>query len=214
MTKSEKQFKIVCEKFIQSPPKYRMKIVLPQLIESLNQVKLERLEMLSEDKSWFDEIGDKVSGWFGGTGMNTVWERVIDGILDGMGLEEGIMRDTVSVVLSNAKWTEIPGILTDCGKFSDLIVAQIPEIVTKYVARQFVDEDILTVALRKTIVDSLATTEFAQSMKGTVRQVVCNAMGWLGGLFGDGVTPEKLDKYKKELPAYSRGKDTKPVVFK
>jgi hypothetical protein len=214
MTKSEKQFKIVCEKFIQSPPKYRMKIVLPQLIESLNQVKLERLEMLSEDKSWFDEIGDKVSGWFGGTGMNTVWERVIDGILDGMGLEEGIMRDTVSVVLSNAKWTEIPGILTDCGKFSDLIVAQIPEIVTKYVARQFVDEDILTVALRKTIVDSLATTEFAQSMKGTVRQVVCNAMGWLGGLFGDGVTPEKLDKYRKELPAYSRGKDTKPVVFK
>lgn len=214
MTKSEKQFKIVCEKFIQSPPKYRMKIVLPQLIESLNQVKLERLEMLSEDKSWFDEIGDKVSGWFGGTGMNTVWERVIDGILDGMGLEEGIMRDTVSVVLSNAKWTEIPGILTDCGKFSDLIVAQIPEIVTKYVARQFVDEDILTVALRKTIVDSLATTEFAQSMKGTIRQVVCNAMGWLGGLFGDGVTPEKLDKYKKELPAYSRGKDTKPVVFK
>ncbi len=214
MTKSEKQFKIVCEKFIQSPPKYRMKIVLPQLIESLNQVKLERLEMLSEDKSWFDEIGDKVSGWFGGTGMNTVWERVIDGILDGMGLEEGIMRDTVSVVLSNAKWTEIPGILTDCGKFSDLIVAQIPEIVTKYVARQFVDEDILTVALRKTIVDSLATTEFAQSMKGTIRQVVCNAMGWLGGLFGDGVTPEKLDKYRKELPAYSRGKDTKPVVFK
>ena len=214
MTKSEKQFKIVCEKFIQSPPKYRMKIVLPQLIESLNQVKLERIKMLSEDKSWFDEIGDKVSGWFGGTGMNTVWERVIDGILDGMGLEEGIMRDTVSVVLSNAKWTEIPGILTDCGKFSDLIVAQIPEIVTKYVARQFVDEDILTVALRKTIVDSLATTEFAQSMKGTVRQVVCNAMGWLGGLFGDGITPEKLDKYKKELPAYSRGKDTKPVVFK
>jgi len=171
MTKTEKQFKIVCEKFIQSPPKYRMKIVLPQLIESMNQVKLEKLKMLSEDKSWLDSIGDTVSGWFGGTGMNTIWERVIDGILDGMGLEEGIMRDTVSVVLANAKWSEIPGILTDCNKFSDLVVAQIPEIVTKYVARQFVDEDILTVALRKTIIDTLATTEFAQSMKGTVRKI-------------------------------------------
>ncbi len=214
MTKTEKQFKIVCEKFIQSPPKYRMKIVLPQLIESMNQVKLEKLKMLSEDKSWLDSIGDTVSGWFGGTGMNTIWERVIDGILDGMGLEEGIMRDTVSVVLANAKWSEIPGILTDCGKFSDLVVAQIPEIVTKYVARQFVDEDILTVALRKTIIDTLATTEFAQSMKGTVRKIVCDAMGWLGGLFGDGITQEKIDQRKKELPAYSRGKDTKPVVFK
>ncbi len=214
MTKTEKQFKIVCEKFIQSPPKYRMKIVLPQLIESMNQVKLEKLKMLSEDKSWFDSIGDTVSGWFGGTGMNTIWERVIDGILDGMGLEEGIMRDTVSVVLANAKWSEIPGILTDCNKFSDLVVAQIPEIVTKYVARQFVDEDILTVALRKTIIDTLATTEFAQSMNGTVRKIVCDAMGWLGGLFGDGITQEKIDQRKKELPAYSRGKDTKPVVFK
>ena len=46
MTKTEKQFKIVCEKFIQSPPKYRMKIVLPQLVESMNQVKLEKLKKI------------------------------------------------------------------------------------------------------------------------------------------------------------------------
>jgi hypothetical protein len=72
--------------------------------------------------------------WVGGTGVNTIWERAISGILDGMGMEEGFLRDTVEVVLANSKWTELPGILTDCGKFSDLIVAQLPEIIAKYVA--------------------------------------------------------------------------------
>lgn len=203
MTRQEQEFKILCEKFIQSPPKYRMKIVLPQLLESIEKNK-------SLNEGLLDDMGNKLKGWFGGTGMNTVWERVISSILDGMGMEEGFLRDTVEVVLANAKWTEIPGILTNCGKFSDLIVAQLPEIITKYVARQFVDEDILTVALRKTIVDSLATTEFAQSMKGVIRDAVCKALGWVGGLFGD------KEEYKKAQYQGSGGEYRQkkaPVVF-
>jgi len=39
MTRQEKEFKMLCEKFIQSPPKYRMKIVLPQLLESIENFK-------------------------------------------------------------------------------------------------------------------------------------------------------------------------------
>lgn len=202
MTRQEKEFKVLCEKFIQSPPKYRMKIVLPQLLESI-----EKNKTLNE--GFLDDIGDKLTGWAKGTGMNTVWERVISSILDGMGMEEGFLRDTVEVVLSNSKWNELPGILTNCGKFSDLIVAQLPEIIAKYVARQFVDEDVLTVALRKSIIDSLATTEFAQSMKGTIREVTCKALGWVGGLFGD------KEEWKKQQyqGSGSQYKKKAPVVF-
>jgi len=143
--------------------------------------------------------------------MNTIWERVISSVLDGMGMEEGFLRDTVEVVLANSKWTELPGILTDCGKFSDLIVAQLPEIIAKYVAKQFVDEDILTVALRKTIVDTLATTEFAQSMKGVVRDAVCQALGWVGGLFGAGNREEwKKKQYQGSGAEYNK---KAPVKF-
>ena len=143
--------------------------------------------------------------------MNTIWERVISSILDGMGMEEGFLRDTVEVVLANSKWQDLPGILTNCGKFSDLIVAQLPEIIAKYVARQFVDEDILTVALRKTIVDTLATTEFAQSMKGVVRDAVCQALGWVGGIFGSGNREEwKKQQYQGSGSEYNK---KAPVKF-
>ena len=204
MTRREQEFKILCEKFIQSPPKYRMKIVLPQLLESI-----ENNKTLNEDL--FDDLTGKVKGWFGGTGVNTIWERVISSVLDGMGIEEGFLRDTVEVVLANSKWTELPGILTDCGKFSDLIVAQLPEIITKYVAKQFIDEDILTVALRKTIIDSIATTEFAQSMKGVVRDAVCQALGWVGGLFG-GVEREEWKKQQYQGSGSEYNKKA-PVKF-
>ena len=204
MTRQEQEFKILCEKFIQSPPKYRMKIVLPQLLESI-----ENNKTLNEDL--FDDLTGKVKGWFGGKVMNTIWERVISSILDGMGMEEGFLRDTVEVVLANSKWQDLPGILTNCGKFSDLIVAQLPEIIAKYVARQFVDEDILTVALRKTIVDTLATTEFAQSMKGVVRDAVCQALGWVGGIFGSGNREEwKKQQYQGSGSEYNK---KAPVKF-
>jgi len=204
MTKQEKEFKILCEKFIQSPPKYRMKIVLPQLLESIEKNK-------SLNEGILDDLTGKVTGWFKGTGVNSIWERVISSVLDGMGMEEGFLRDTVEVVLANSKWTELPGILTDCGKFSDLIVAQLPEIIAKYVAKQFVDEDILTVALRKTIVDTLATTEFAQSMKGVVRDAVCQALGWVGGLFGAGDREEwKKKQYQGSGAEYNK---KAPVKF-
>ena len=204
MTRQEQEFKILCEKFIQSPPKYRMKIVLPQLLESI-----ENNKTLNEDL--FDDLTGKVKGWFGGKGMNTIWERVISSVLDGMGMEEGFLRDTVEVVLANSKWQDLPGILTNCGKFSDLIVAQLPEIIAKYVARQFVDEDILTVALRKTIVDTLATTEFAQSMKGVVRDAVCQALGWVGGIFGSGNREEwKKQQYQGSGSEYNK---KAPVKF-
>jgi len=204
MTRQEKEFKMLCEKFIQSPPKYRMKIVLPQLLESIENNK-------TLNEGFLDDMGKKVKGWFGGTGMNTIWERVISSVLDGMGMEEGFLRDTVEVVLANSKWTELPGILTDCGKFSDLIVAQLPEIIAKYVAKQFVDEDILTVALRKTIVDTLATTEFAQSMKGVVKDAVCQALGWVGGLFGAGDREEwKKKQYQGSGAEYNK---KAPVKF-
>ena len=137
MKNSKKEFLIISERFLQSPPKYRMKIVLPQLLESIEN--LNKSRMINEEG-----IMDTIGSWFGGTGMNTLWERIIDGILNGMGLEEGFLRDTISVVLSNAKWHEIPGILTNCNKFSDLVVTQLPEIITKYVMRQFVDEDVFT----------------------------------------------------------------------
>ena len=204
MTRQEKEFRILCEKFIQSPPKYRMKIVLPQLLESI-----ENNKTLNEDL--FDDLTGKVKGWFGTTGVNTIWERVISSVLDGMGMEEGFLRDTVEVVLANSKWTELPGILTDCGKFSDLIVAQLPEIIAKYVAKQFIDEDILTVALRKTIIDTLATTEFAQSMKGVVRDAVCQALGWVGGLFG-GVEREEWKKQQYQGSGAEYNKKA-PVKF-
>ena len=204
MTRQEKEFKILCEKFIQSPPKYRMKIVLPQLLESI-----ENNKTLNED--FLDDLQGTVKGWFGTTGVNSIWERVISSVLDGMGMEEGFLRDTVEVVLANSKWTELPGILTDCGKFSDLIVAQLPEIIAKYVAKQFIDEDILTVALRKTIIDTLATTEFAQSMKGVVRDAVCQALGWVGGLFGAGNRKEwKKKQYQGSGGEYNK---TAPVKF-
>ena len=204
MTRREQEFKILCEKFIQSPPKYRMKIVLPQLLESI-----ENNKTLNEDL--FDDLTGKVKGWFGGTGMNTIWERVISSVLDGMGMEEGFLRDTVEVVLANSKWQDLPGILTNCGKFSDLIVAQLTEIITKYVAKQFIDEDILTVALRKTIIDSIATTEFAQSMKGVVRDAVCQALGWVGGLFG-GVEREEWKKQQYQGSGSEYNKKA-PVKF-
>jgi hypothetical protein len=204
MTRQEKEFKILCEKFIQSPPKYRMKIVLPQLLESIEKNK-------SLNEGVLDDLTGTVKGWWQGTGVNSVWERVISSVLDGMGMEEGFLRDTVEVVLANSKWTELPGILTNCGKFSDLIVAQLPEIIAKYVAKQFVDEDILTVALRKTIVDTLATTEFAQSMKGVVRDAVCSALGWVGGLFGTGNREEwKKQQYQGSGAEYNK---KAPVKF-
>jgi hypothetical protein len=207
MKNSKKEFLIISERFLQSPPKYRMKIVLPQLLESIEN--LNKSRMINEEG-----IMDTIGSWFGGTGMNTLWERIIDGILDGMGLEEGFLRDTISVVLSNAKWHEIPGILTNCNKFSDLVVTQLPEIITKYVMRQFVDEDVLTVALRKTIIDTLATTEFAQSMKGTVTSVVCEAMGWVGGIFSGGKLSDKeMSKYNENLPEFSRNKKREPKVY-
>lgn len=204
MTRREQEFKILCEKFIQSPPKYRMKIVLPQLLEFIEKNK-------SLNEGFLDDIDKKFKGWLGGTGMNTIWERAISSILDGMGMEEGFLRDSVEVVLANSKWNELPGILTNCDKFSDLIVAQLPEIIAKYVARQFVDEDILTVALRKTIIDSIATTEFAQSMKGVVRDAVCSALGWVGGLFADKKEEYKKSQYQGSGGEYRQKKA--PVVF-
>jgi hypothetical protein len=95
MTRQEKEFKMLCEKFIQSPPKYRMKIVLPQLLESI-----ENNKTLNED--FLDDLQGTVKGWFGTTGVNSIWERVISSVLNGMGMEEGFLRDTVEVVLANS----------------------------------------------------------------------------------------------------------------
>lgn len=182
LTKEKKELIFLCEKFINSNDTYAMRIVLPQLLEKIESINNHRI--LTEDENG---IFNKLSGWFQGPGMSTVWETIIKKILDGMGIQEGFLRDTIEVVLSNSKWHELPGIITNCNKFSDLIIMQLPEIATKYVARQFVEEDMITTALRKSLIDAVSKTEFANSLRPAVREVTCNAMGWVGKI-GSGFT--------------------------
>jgi len=202
MTNKERKLKSLCEKFISSPPKYRMKIIFPQILESIND--LNKQKMLNEEG-----ILDKIGSWFtgGGTGANTIWETMIEYILDGMGIEDGLLRDAFTVVLANAKWTELPGIFTDCHKLTDLVIAELPEIAAKYISKQFVDENVFTTFLRKWIIDSVSTTEFGQSMKGTVDKVVCESMGWMGQLFAD-----KNEEEGQKRP-YSDFNKQKPKKF-
>ena len=182
LTKEKKELIFLCEKFINSNDTYAMRIVLPQLLEKIESIN--NYHILTEDE---DGILNKLSGWFQGPGMKTVWETIIKKILNGMGIKEGFLRDTIEVVLSNSKWHELPGIITNCNKFSDLIISQLPEIATKYVARQFVEEDMITTALRKSLIDAVSKTEFANSLRPAVREVTCNAMGWVGKI-GSGFT--------------------------
>jgi hypothetical protein len=182
LIKERRELIFLCEKFINSNDTYAMKIVLPQLLEKIETIKSKSI--LTEGE---DGILDKLSGWFKGPGMSTIWETIIKKILNGMGLKEGFLRDTIEVVLSNSKWHELPGIVTNCNKFGDLIITQLPEIAAKYVARQFVEEDMLTTALRKSLIDAVSKTEFANSLRPAVREVTCDAMGWVGKI-GSGFT--------------------------
>ena len=192
MTNKERKLKMLCEKFISSPPKYRMRIVLPQIIESINELKIEKNIMLNEEG-----ILDKIGSWFtgGGTGANTLWETMIEYILDGMGIEDGLLRDAFTVVLANAKWTELPGIFTNCHKLTDLVIAEMPEIAAKYISKQFVDENVFTTFLRKWIIDSLSDTSFGEGIKSTVDKIVCDSLGWVGQLFAEPMKQEKEKPY-------------------
>lgn len=178
MTKKEKKFRIICEKFIQSPPKYRMRIVLPQLVEAMNELSYEKRFLLNED--FLEDLSGQIMDWVGGTGAHSVWERVVDKILDGMGMEDGILRDSISVILANSNLYDIPGILTDCQKMTDLVISNLPEIITKYISKKFVEDDIFSVTIRKSIIDFINSSDFSQNIKGSVENIVCDAYESMG----------------------------------
>jgi len=174
---SNKGFSLLFEQF-SNKKRLNEDVFFEALFKEINSQRRQGLSDKIIEEQLFDSI--KNMPWFGGV-LSGLKEMLVKWIINKFvpGGEETQIGQFITVALANLEFSEIPKLLTNCKSLTEWLTKSIIEsMLVKFAESKGVSGGIADV-IRNTIVDTIDSSQFYDTMEDKLSGVICSAFGGL-----------------------------------